>query len=251
MTDHVKYLSASLLLHGAAMFLVLWIAKSGFITEKKILVVDLSAITPGRPNEGGSLPGKPSAPGPRQSGPALSLPKQQLGSLREQAPLSETAVTPKSVPHSSVIEADGDQQPANAQAQYSTMISYETTGDEGAGSGVSAGAVTGRGDGPGLGTGTGHGLARGYAKSNYNYILVSIRRNLQYPDYARRKGLTGAAQFAFVIRQDGTIEDLSLKESSGYDILDRAAEKAIQQAAPFPQPPEPALLVVPINFRLN
>jgi len=73
---------------------------------------------------------------------------------------------------------------------------------------------------------------------------------LQYPDYARRAKLTGTARFAFVIKQDGTIESLRLEESSGHPELDEAAEKAIKRSAPFPNPPAPALLIIPIEFRL-
>ena len=149
-------------------------------------------------------------------------------------------------------------QPAKTQAERAQPPSARDTGsaaDTGLNSGsptdFPVGSPSGRGTGAGQGTGTGLGLAQGYVKSNFNYILVSIRRHLQYPDYARRKKLTGTAHFVFVIKRDGTIEHLSLKESSGHDILDEAAEKAIQRAAPFPKPPVPALLVVPINFRLS
>lgn len=95
------------------------------------------------------------------------------------------------------------------------------------------------------------GLAQRYVESNFNCILVNIRRHLKYPDYARRKKLTGVARFAFVIKRDGTTENFRIKESSGHDILDEAAQRAIERAAPFPRPPVPALLVVPGSFRLG
>ena len=261
MTDYVKGFCVSLLLHGAMLFLVLWVVVDSPATEKKILVVDFSAIALGRPNEGGALPGGENAPGTDRSERASSVPEQapppEAAFTPESKPVitqqPEPAVTPKPKPvsRSSATRAAGDQQPGKVQAQSSAMVLPAPSGDAGVGSGLAAGSPSGRGADHGSGAGTDRGLAQGYVKSNFNYVLVSIRRNLQYPDYARRKGLTGTAHFAFVIKPDGSIENLRLKESSGHDILDEAAAKAIQRAAPFPRPQEPALLVVPISFRLS
>ena len=260
MTDYVKGFCVSLLLHGAMLFLVLWVVVDSPATEKKILVVDFSAIALGRPNEGGALPGGENAPGTDRSERASSVPEQVPPPEAAFTPKPKPAITPQPEPavtpkpkpvlRSSATRTVSDQQPVKAQAQSSAMA-LQPSGNAGTGSGVSAGSPSGRGADPGVGTGTGQGLAQGYVKSNFNYVLVSIRRNLQYPDYARRKGLTGTAHFAFVIKRDGGIENLRLKESSGHDILDEAAAKAIQRAAPFPRPQEPALLVVPISFRLS
>ena len=261
MTNYVKGFCVSLLLHGTMLILVLWVAMGNAITEKEILVVDFSAIALGQPNEGGVLPGGENARGTDRREHASSVP--------EQAPPPEEAFTPKTKPvmtpqpdpavtskpkpvlRASATRAVSEQQPAKVHEQSSAMASPDPAGGGGAGSGASAGTPAGRGADSGSGTGTDKGLTQSYVRSNFNYILVSIRRHLQYPDYARRQRLSGTAHFAFVIKQDGTIENLSLKESSGHDILDEAAEKAIQRAAPFPRPQEPALLLVPISFRLS
>ena len=265
MINYVKGFGVSLFLHCAALLFSLWVVMDNSITEKKMLVVDFSAIALSKPNEGGVAPKLQGGIGAGQSGRVPSVSEQQPISPPEQALQSEAAFTPEPKPvitrqpepdptHEPVprsTQAAGDQQFVKAQAQSSAIASAETTGGEEANFGVSDGLPAGRGTGYGSGTGTGQGLPQGYVKSNFNYILLSIRRNLRYPDYARRERLTGTARFTFVIKQDGNIENLSLKESSGHDILDEAAEKAIRQAAPFSRPPEPALLVIPINFRLN
>ncbi len=277
MSNYVKGFSVSLFLHGTVLLLTLWFALGASGAEKEVLLVDFSTITLGEPNEGGASPGTHKA-APGKNGNGASVPEQYSNrppsQIVEAAPLPtpetlkpEPVVTPQAktvvTPTSKPVAKPKPSRPsssANVETRQSTAREMQTqapsssSGAAGvveAGGGTQVGSETGRGTGPGMGTGTGQGLAQGYVKSNFNYILVSIQRNLQYPDFARRKRLTGTVHFAFVIRQDGSIEDLNLKKSSGHDILDEAAQKAIQQAAPFPRPPVPALLVVPINFRLG
>lgn len=80
---------------------------------------------------------------------------------------------------------------------------------------------------------------------------MRVRRNLEYPAQARRLHLTGISKFSFIIKLNGRIEDLRLESGSGHHLLDEAARKAIQDAAPFPAPPVPARIVIPIKFSLR
>ena len=63
--------------------------------------------------------------------------------------------------------------------------------------------------------------------------------NQQFPKEALRKKLTGKARLQVVIKHDGTIVEVSLKQSSGYKIFDDSAQQIVHRASPFmPFPPE-------------
>ena len=57
--------------------------------------------------------------------------------------------------------------------------------------------------------------------------------NLNYPDQARRKKLSGTLILDVVINADGKLLKTDLRQSSGHQILDDAAKRIVQLAAPF------------------
>lgn len=77
--------------------------------------------------------------------------------------------------------------------------------------------------------------------ANYmNDWVAKVERigNLNYPDEARRKDLSGSLLLDVALNQDGTILDITLLRSSGHKALDDAAMRIVQLAAPFPPLPE-------------
>ncbi len=56
--------------------------------------------------------------------------------------------------------------------------------------------------------------------------------NLNYPDSARGR-LYGSLRLSVSINADGSLAALELERSSGYQVLDRAAERIVQMAAPY------------------
>jgi protein TonB len=77
------------------------------------------------------------------------------------------------------------------------------------------------------------------------YYLQSWRRkveavgNLNYPAAARRDRLYGSLRLLVAIMPDGDLKEVRVLNSSGYAILDDAAVRIVQLAAPFaPFPPE-------------
>lgn len=62
--------------------------------------------------------------------------------------------------------------------------------------------------------------------------------NLHYPDEAARRGLSGNLLLDVALNPDGTIESIALRRSSGERILDDAAMRIVQLAAPFPAFPK-------------
>ncbi len=126
------------------------------------------------------------------------------------------------------------------------------SGGNGIGTGTGSGIGSGSGTGGGAGSGAGGGgnLSH-YVAANYSYILAHIQRQVVYPSQARMMGISGKAVYSFIIRQDGHIDSLSLVSSAGFDSLDAAGLKAIRKASPFPAPPAPARIRVPIVFSLH
>ena len=54
-----------------------------------------------------------------------------------------------------------------------------------------------------------------------------------YPEAAAKEGQSGRLWVRFIIKKDGTLEDIILIKSSGYPMLDDEALSAIRLAAPF------------------
>lgn len=62
--------------------------------------------------------------------------------------------------------------------------------------------------------------------------------NLNYPDEARRRGLSGSLILDVALNADGSVDDIIIRQSSGESVLDDAAIRIVRLAAPFaPLPP--------------
>ncbi len=57
--------------------------------------------------------------------------------------------------------------------------------------------------------------------------------NLNYPDEARRKGLSGSLLVSVWVAKDGKVKRIKIYRSSGYRMLDDAAVRIVHLAAPF------------------
>ncbi|HSI22341.1 MAG TPA: TonB family protein [Methylophilaceae bacterium] len=62
--------------------------------------------------------------------------------------------------------------------------------------------------------------------------------NLNYPSAAKEQKLYGRLQLTVSIRADGSIEKIELNRSSGYPVLDDAAQRIVELAAPYAAFPE-------------
>ncbi len=63
--------------------------------------------------------------------------------------------------------------------------------------------------------------------------------NLNYPEEARRRQLYGNLILRVALRADGTLEEVRILRSSGSDVLDQAAMRIVNLAAPYaPFPPD-------------
>ena len=73
--------------------------------------------------------------------------------------------------------------------------------------------------------------------SYFNRIKMAIEQNWEYPELALRYGLQGRLSLEFAIGANGQLEQLRIIRSSGSQLLDDEALRAIRAAAPFPPIP--------------
>lgn len=64
--------------------------------------------------------------------------------------------------------------------------------------------------------------------------------NLNYPEEARRRRLTGRVMMTVGVRRDGSIDSIDIVRASGYPILDQAAVRVVRLAEPFQPLPRTA-----------
>lgn len=57
--------------------------------------------------------------------------------------------------------------------------------------------------------------------------------NMNYPEEARRKNLTGGLTLSVGVNADGSIQSIRVRKSSGHEELDQAAIRIVRLAAPF------------------
>lgn len=57
--------------------------------------------------------------------------------------------------------------------------------------------------------------------------------NLNYPDEAKKRGIRGRLRLHVALNADGTINEVSVTQSSGHKLLDDAAVRIVQLSAPF------------------
>ena len=77
-------------------------------------------------------------------------------------------------------------------------------------------------------------------------IKERIAGQWKYPQEARKKRLEGKLVALFSLNREGALTRMDITRSSGHEVLDREAERAVQSAAPFP--PFPSTVTV---SRLN
>ena len=71
-----------------------------------------------------------------------------------------------------------------------------------------------------------------------NYMSEWVKKvervgNLNYPDEARRKGLSGKLTMDVTMNADGTVRNIKISRPSGHPVIDEAAIRIVNLAAPF------------------
>ena len=82
-------------------------------------------------------------------------------------------------------------------------------------------------------------------------VRAAIARTLVYPAMARRHSWKGTVVLAFVLLANGGVDELVVREGSGFKVLDEAAVAAIRGAVPFPAPGMAVRVVIPLVFDVH
>jgi len=94
------------------------------------------------------------------------------------------------------------------------------------------------------------------ALSDYGSMLGhAIAKHKSYPKIAERRGWEGTALLDLKIDSQGSVISASVRDSSGYDVLDNRALEMVRKASPFPAPPKALQgrtfnISVPVTFKL-
>jgi TonB family protein len=74
-------------------------------------------------------------------------------------------------------------------------------------------------------------LYAGYMRS----WVAKVERvgNMNYPEQARRHNLAGSLVLSVDVLHDGSVEQIRVLRSSGYDVLDEAAVRIVRLSSPF------------------
>lgn len=95
------------------------------------------------------------------------------------------------------------------------------------------------------------------AKNAYGNLLGrTIAKYKSYPKIAQRRGWQGTALLDLKIDSNGNVLSAVVRESSGYDALDKRALEMVEKASPFPAPPKVLQgrtfnISVPVAFKLS
>jgi periplasmic protein TonB len=86
-------------------------------------------------------------------------------------------------------------------------------------------------------------------------MLRLTYRHVVYPSSALAKGQEGSVMMKVTVNRSGKVTGINFEKSSEFSALDRAAEKAVKKASPFPEvskdiPGEAFDFSIPIRFRI-
>jgi len=235
-----------------------------------VITVDLSRVEPSRPQmtpPATPLPPKAPvrmpAPEPVRRTPPAVRPVAAVrpAATKPQTPIpaspAATAVTAPAATTTATTQAVAASSTTQGTAMPAAMPARPATG---AAPGKSAPAATpapaapvvaGSAGGTGKGTNTA-GIRAGYLQ----HCRGLIERHKEYPVMARRGGIEGTVVVRGSLGRDGSLRQCSVTRTSGSDLLDNAALRAVRSVGRFPPVPpellgEELAFELPIIFKLS
>lgn len=94
-------------------------------------------------------------------------------------------------------------------------------------------------------------------------VMTQVFKNVRYPRRAVKRELQGQVELLAELDQNGDLLGVSLESSSGHEILDEAAIRAVEKATPFPELSFVAreefvadsgdnyVMLIPVKFMMN
>ena len=171
------------------------------------------------------------------------------------APVATKPITPVTAIAATSAVADTKQGATKDQptsdANTSVSKGDDHTETSGAAAGEDSEAATGSDDEADF------NIAEALAMRDYTPLVVqAIYKKISYPSRAIDRGFEGTVRMAIVVSQSGALEKVTVAQKSRHSILNKAAIKATERAAPFPALPaalntDEFEITVPITFKLK
>ena len=86
----------------------------------------------------------------------------------------------------------------------------------------------------------------------FSKIQKAIQKHHKYPKRAQKMRHQGVVEVSFLYKKDGTVRDVKVIKSSGFETLDEAAVELINRAAPdFPTLDRDYVIKIPVSYKLT
>ena len=86
-------------------------------------------------------------------------------------------------------------------------------------------------------------------------VSAAVAKQKRYPRMAAQKGWQGEVQLRVLLDANGHLLEVSVQQSSVYEVLDKEAMEMVKRAAPFPllagMKKEEFPITLPVAFRLE
>ena len=95
-------------------------------------------------------------------------------------------------------------------------------------------------------------LSNAQSDEDFSKVIAAVKKYKSYPNNARRMKHQGVVEVRFLLKTDGSIDELKVTKSSGFESLDNGALENVKKAiSEFPKPKEARYLRFPIAFTLR
>ena len=95
-------------------------------------------------------------------------------------------------------------------------------------------------------------LSNAQSDEDFSKVITAVKKHKSYPNNARRMKHQGVVEVRFLLKTDGSIDELKVTKSSGFESLDNGALENVKKASSeFPKPKEARYLRFPIAFTLK
>lgn len=95
-------------------------------------------------------------------------------------------------------------------------------------------------------------IEKEFLNAHLGEIRALLIQNLKYPRNAQRLKMQGEVRISFRLKSDGSVENIEVIKSSGFEILDEDAKALIKNTSPqFPKPTKNISLSIPLNYLLR
>ncbi len=175
------------------------------------------------------------------------------------AEVSEPSRQPKLVSEAPAMVAAAEPQKQMPTRPDDAELHKERPDEASAASDAGAGGDSGAGTEAGADDQLAHSGAsgkQGASPEYYSRLIAWLERYKEYPRRAKKRHMEGTTYLYFVMDRAGSVLRHSIRQSSGYKILDREIEAMLSRAQPLPPFPEDLQtsqleLVIPFQFILR